>query len=310
MPTTTNLIDMDFTRQHLPSSVDADEPTLWTLIGVASRAVQKYCRRDFVQTPYDELYNGLGDRRLVLRMYPLLSVQSVRYRPVVVLKIQNNLANTPIARASVTNAGLTLTWTTSGVVSTNTSITYATNPTILALQNAVNALGSGWSAVGAGYDQWPAVDLYCPNGVSGSSGPQPVYAGALTAAGQFAELRMHTYELAGYQTDQRRGWLLRAIPYTDPELLHPEDLIWPAGINNFRIQYTAGYASVPEDVQEATAELVATMFAERGRDAYLLSEHLVGSASYTVEKLGALLPCRIRALLAPYRYHRVFNQMG
>jgi hypothetical protein len=34
---------------------------------------------------------------------------------------------------------------------------------------------------------------------------------------------MHTYELAGYQFDPR-GWLLRAIPYTDPELLHPEDL--------------------------------------------------------------------------------------
>ena len=37
---------------------------------------------------------------------------------------------------------------------------------------------------------------------------------------------MHTYELQGYQWDAR-GWLLRAIPYTDPELLHPEDLIFP-----------------------------------------------------------------------------------
>ena len=121
---------------------------------------------------------------------------------------------------------------------------------------------------------------------------------------------MHTYELAGYQTDQRRGWLLRAIPYTDPELLHPEDLIWPAGINNFRVQYTAGYATVPEDVQEATAELVATLFAERGKDTYLQQEHFVGSASYTFKDLGALLPDRVRALLQPYRNHRVFNQMG
>ena len=65
---------------------------------------------------------------------------------------------------------------------------------------------------------------------------------------------MHTYELQGYQWDAR-GWLLRAIPYTDPELLHPEDLILPVGINNFRIQYTAGYTTVPEAVQEAMRPL-------------------------------------------------------
>jgi len=36
------------------------------------------------------------------------------------------------------------------------------------------------------------------------------------------------------------------ISYTDPELLHPEDLVWPVGINNLRIQYTAGYNVIPE----------------------------------------------------------------
>ena len=70
---------------------------------------------------------------------------------------------------------------------------------------------------------------------------------------------MHTDELAGYQWDSR-GWLLRAIPYTDPELLHAEDLVWPAGINNLRIQYTAGYSTIPESVQEACAEWTAAMY--------------------------------------------------
>jgi hypothetical protein len=305
-----DLIDLDFARQHIPTSVDTDEPAIATLITSASQAVRRYCRRDFNQQTYDELYNGLGDRRLVLRQYPILSLQSVRYRPVVVLKIQNTLANTPIARVLVTNVGLTLTWTTSGVVNTNTSVTYTANPTIIAMQNAVNALGNGWSAVGAGYDQWPSADIYCPNGVSGSSGALPASVGALTAAGQFAELRMHTYELAGYQTDQRRGWLLRAIPYTDPELLHPEDLIWPPGINNFRIQYTAGYATIPEDVQEACAELVQSWFVQRGRDLTLARESFQGSNMYTVQPNQAQLPQRIRAILRPYRRHSVMEAQG
>src|SRR5262249_30874118 len=146
--------------------------------------------------------------------------------------------------------------------------------------------------------------------ISGSAGALPAGQGALTAAGQYAELKMHTYELAGYQIDQRRGWLLRAIPYTDPELLHPEDLIWPTGINNFRIQYTAGYATIPEDVQEACAELVATWFVQRGRDLTLVHEALSGSYAYQAAVSRGELPDRIKAMLRPYRYHRVLNGQG
>src|SRR5207253_7196632 len=114
--------------------------------------------REFALETYDELYNGTGDRRLLLRRYPLASVQSVRYRPVTALKITNTLANTPIARVTVTSTGLTLLRTTSGVTSTDSSCTFAGNLTIVALQSAVNALGNGWSAAGQGYDQWPASD--------------------------------------------------------------------------------------------------------------------------------------------------------
>jgi hypothetical protein len=288
---------------NLPSATAADDSAINTLITAASRAIARYCRRDFVSTTYDELYNGTGDRRLILRQYPLLSVQSVRYRPVTVLKVINNQANTPQARVSVTSTGLTLTSVTSGVVTTAT-VTFAANVTVIALQNAINALSNGWAAQGVGYDQWPSADIYCPNGIAGSGGTQATTQGALTAAGQNAELKMHTYELAGFQLDVRRGWLLRAIPYTDPELLHPEDLIWPVGINNFRIQYTAGYATVPEDVQEACAELVATWFLQRGRDLTLEQEETASTYRYRAETYDQL-PRRIQAILRPYRYHRV-----
>jgi hypothetical protein len=81
---------------------------LAVLITAASDAIQKYCRRDFVSTSYDELYSGQGDRRLMLRQYPLISVESVRYRPVTVLKITNTIAANVQARVSVTSIGLKL----------------------------------------------------------------------------------------------------------------------------------------------------------------------------------------------------------
>lgn len=284
-------------KTNIPTATSADDGTINTLITAASKAIQRYCRRDFLVIAYDEIYNGTGQRRLMLRQYPVISVESVRYRPVTVLKIiNNNIGLNQQARVSVTATGLTLVRVASGVTTTN-NLSFAGNVTLTALATAATTLGNGWSGQVIGdYGTWPSADLRSPQG-------------ALTAWGQHAELKMHTYELAGYQIDERRGWLLRAIPYTDPELLHAEDLIWPVGINNFRIQYTAGFATIPDDVQEACAELVATWFAQRGRDLSLTLEDTASTYRYRAESVDQL-PRRIQAILKPYRNHRVANNQG
>jgi hypothetical protein len=294
-----DLITLARAKQDIQSITDTSQDALLTtLITAISRAIEKYSRRDFVQTNYDELYNGTGDRRLLLRQYPIISVQSVRYRPVTALKIINNLANTPQARVSVTATGLTLVTVTNGVTTTQT-VTFAGNAALSALVAAVNALGTGWSAQSTGYDSWPSADLRAPQG-------------ALTAAGQYAELKLHTYELAGYQIDENRGWLLRAIPYTDPELLHPEDLIWPVGISNFRVQYTAGYAAVPEGVQEACAQWVSEVYNQTYRDPKTRKQSVHGALSQTFvsEAMAGPLPPNVAALLAPYVRHTVATNQG
>jgi hypothetical protein len=282
-------------RVALPSAQAAgsDDTAINTLITACSRAIMRYTRRTFIKDSADELYNGRGERSLILRNYPLVSVESVRYRPVTVLKITNNLANTPQARVSVTSTGLKLVRVTSGVSTTDTTITFAGNVTILAMQNAVNALGNSWSASGQSYDQWPSADLYCPNGSTTDPGNLAGQGALQCVAGSYAELKMHTYELQGYQINERQGWLLRAIPYTDPELLHPEDLIWPVGVNNFRIQYTAGYVTIPEDLQEACAQLVAYHFRLGPR-----------------ETPNVFIPPIITQLLAQYRRHPIILPGG
>src|SRR5262249_42473365 len=133
----------------------------------------------------------------------------------------------------------------------------------------------------------------------------------LTARGQYAELKLHTYELAGYQFDPR-GWLLRAIPYTDPELLHPEDLIWPVGINNFRIQYTAGYTTIPEAIQEAAAEWLSQLWYLTQPTPPLRAVAFSGGFAQTYEQLPDLgkPPQRVAILLAPYRRYTVATNQG
>jgi hypothetical protein len=215
------------------------------LITSVSDAIERYCKRDFISTAYDELYNGNGDRRLLLRQYPIVSIQSVRYRPVTVLKITNTDTATVQARVTCLNTGLQLVAVKNGVKTTTTAgLTYAGNVTLTALAAAVNGVGSGWSAQVVGdstnYGSWPSADLYWPPAFPTFSGGTSGQGALACPAGSYAELKMHTYELQGFQWDAR-GWLLRAIPYTDPELLHPEDLVFPVGINNFRVQYTVSF---------------------------------------------------------------------
>jgi hypothetical protein len=310
----TNLIGLERAKLSLPNAQSANERTIDALIGAVSDAICKWCRRDFFPRSYDELYNGDGERRLLLREYPLISVESVRYRPVTVLKVINNdQATNQQARVTVTKDGLTLVRVASGVRSVDTSVTWVSYPTLSAVASAVTALGHGWVGQIVGdagaqygdYGLWPSSDLFVPQSYGQGSTSQ----GALTARGQNAELKLHTYELQGYQWDPR-GWLLRAIPYTDPELLHPEDLVWPVGINNFRVQYTAGYPTVPEAVQEACAEWVAELFLLTQRDPAQSLLSVAGAVDQRFYEPPAAPPPRVAALLGPYRRHTVGTNQG
>jgi hypothetical protein len=308
------LIDIERAKFAIQGITDNSQDTLLgVLIGAYSDAIQKWCRRDFTLRQYDELYDGSGDRRLLLRQYPIASVTSVRYRPVTVLKvINNNVAQNQQARIQVTATGLQLQRVASGVLVNETLQTYVSNPTLQAMATAISALGNGWSAQVVGdsgqgggqgdYGLWPSQDLY----VQPSFGDGTTSQGFLMTRGAFAELKMHTYELQGYQWDAR-GWLLRAIPYTDPELLHPEDLIWPVGVNNFRIQYTAGYAIIPEVVQEACAIWVSMAYYQTQRDPSVTTQNIPGQISQTWGQAASGMepPLRVQQLLAPYRRHTV-----
>jgi hypothetical protein len=247
----------------------------------------------------------------------------VRYRPVTVIKVINNATTVnQQARVQVTATGIKLTTVASGVTTTvpDTTLSYTSNPTLNTMVAAINAQGNGWSAQivgdagtqvgGSGdYGLWPSADLFVPPSYGDASQSQ----GALTARGTNAELKMHTFELQGYQWDPR-GWLLRAIPYIDPELLHPEDLIWPVGVNNFRVQYTAGFSVIPEAVQEATALWVAQAYYYTQRDPEVATQSVPGQIAQTwgggPAAVSAQPPPRVQRLLASYRRFTVGSAQG
>lgn len=240
----------------------AENTTLSALVTAASKAVKRFCRREFDTQSFDELYGGSGDVNLQLAQYPLLSVSRVSTAPAAVLLIRNTDASTLRAAVAVTSVGLTLVRVASGTTTTDTSVTWSGNSTLLAVKNAVVALGNGWTArqPDASYASWPSSDLRAPQG-------------PLDAKQREAALRLHVQDIDDFHVDAPHGWLVRSAG-------------WRRGVDNYRVVYSAGYDTVPEDVQEACAQWVSALYWETKNN----------PAAYPT-----LPPAGVVALLQPYR---------
>ena len=103
--------------------------------------IKKRCRRDLEVTSYKEQYDGDGGEYVFLRQSPLISIERLMLDRLDVVAIENdNRVST--ASVSVNNTGLVLRYNN---VSDST-ITFATYPTVGTIVGAINAKGNGWKA--------------------------------------------------------------------------------------------------------------------------------------------------------------------
>lgn len=263
----------------------AEDTTLSELIKVCSSAIEKYCRRQFDSQDFDELYPGNSSDTLHLRHFPVSKVTRVAFDPTTVLTVKNTATSTnQRATARVTSTGLELIRVASGTVTTDTSVTWAGNATLSAVASAVTVLGNGWQGQVKGSNgSWRSADLRD-------------FQGHLNALNVEAPLKIHTQELSEYDLDDRRGWLVRGNSPAFPG----DSLSWFGGRNYWRVLYTAGWSTVPEDVQEACAEWVATLFWQTKRD----PGSIMRRTADVTEQQGrpeAHIPAYVRLLLRPYR---------
>src|SRR5438874_2200539 len=113
---TKDLTTFTYVKNRISSITDASaDGLLQSLVTAVSDAIEKYCRRSFYSKDYDEVYSGTGYDTLLLRAYPIQSVQSLRFGPTPVLQVTNSDTTTnQQARVKVTSTGLTLTRVASG----------------------------------------------------------------------------------------------------------------------------------------------------------------------------------------------------
>ena len=239
------------------------------------------CHRDFTLGRYSEYHSGLPEQRILrLRQFPVIAISRLATAAPALL-VTNAGVTAQRATVATTAGGLVLASICSGTPAIAVLL-YATYPTLVALATAISRLGGGWSASTLSgafgpFAAWPAADL------------KPIQ-GALTAMAGGATLEI-------YEDFQGGAWPGNSIDSTWANISAGWQLddqtgelfgFWPRGRLNIRVDYTAGFASVPDAVQQACVQLAADLLGQSQLNGAVASARL-GSAGYTLNASAASL---------------------
>lgn len=280
------------------ATLNSNNPAyLASLITAASDAIRRVTHRDFSQTSYTEYHSGGIYIRepLRLRQFPVLEITRIATNPRAALLVQNvDSGANQRATVETTTTVLRLVRVAAANVTTN-DLSFATYTTLSAMAAAVNALGNGWSAqVIDQFGNWPSPDL-------------KLLQGAATALNGGRQLELYTEDLqpfvtwppgdpwgeeSGYQS--LTGWRL------DDETGEIYGR-FPRGQLNVRIDYVAGFATIPQAVQEACVQLVSDLY-NAGLVNNTLKKATLGQGSFELrnENQTASLSAKVSLLLAPF----------
>lgn len=272
---TTNYVTVAQVKNAMRSSYNGADDSLITsqIIPAVSAWVDRYCNRangGLLSQQYDELYQGSGTHELFLNNTPIQSIQRIATTQLPALSIHNTdsdmgcralvaLTSTPAndinPNSQNTSTGLTLTYIKNAVTTTN-SFTWTAYPTIQNLVDAINAAGNNWTAtVMGGFGGWSSSDLRATQGAFGAR---------ITTCYMW----IHWLDLPWYRVENENNGLIYS-----PMGFHRGPVGW-------RVQYTAGYTTLPDDMVQALAEMCANAYYARELNSNLQSEGL-GPTNYS-----------------------------
>lgn len=268
-------------------------------INAASDRIARWCGRTFASATYRQLYNGTDRDVLRLREFPVTAVSRVAVGRVAALQVKNTSSDAKMATVSNDLTNLTLTIG-GGTNAGSDTVAISTN-TVTQLVAAIIALGKNWTATVASSTagNWLGTELFKHEALA-----------CLTTA---VNLYTPAEPEEAYRVDLKAGILRRSFG-TDPWFqrrrrvhwpAHVAPLaaiggdIWPEGQLNVYVNYTAGYSTIPLDLEMLCNELAATVLRAGSRDAGLTSES-VGSYSYSAHNEG-WMPGHFRERLNMWR---------
>lgn len=262
-----SLVTLANLKTYLGITVSTDDTILEQAIDRASQIVRSFCGRNFVEATYREFYDCFGAKRIALRNSPLSRIVFVGAATQSVLSVQLTDATAIFGSVGVDDTHLHLTKVSSTGSETTTTIALASHDTTSELATQISAT-SGFS--GQALVNIPAYHLQRISG---------------------ADLMNRTVLIEGF-VEGIHDYLANI----DAGILYGSFL---SQYQSVLVRYTAGYATIPYDVQQATMMIASRIYKGRLRDPGLGSESL-GGYSYS-QRVGGDIDSEAKEILRTYR---------
>ena len=262
-----------------------DDVILEDAIDRATSIIETHCDRKLKSRVFYEFVMPQGERTVTVDNYPIVSIDTIAYGSAISMTIESDSASTDVL-ATVENNGtnIRLRKVASDGTSTTATLALADYLTTSAIVNYINASVSGWSATLT--ENAYSFSLYRFGG-----------RGVIDAPCNFEFPRDNVSE---YRVDYSTG-LIHLIADRFPGIRSDDASAnrFPSGFYPVFVQYTAGFETVPADLQQVCIEVAADLYRERKQDKTITSESL-GDYSYTQAGVAELLEGRM-GKLAGYR---------
>jgi len=262
-----------------------DDVILEDAIDRATSIIETHCDRKLKSRVFYEFVMPQGERTVTVDNYPIVSIDTIAYGSAISMTIESDSASTDVL-ATVENNGtnIRLRKVASDGTSTTATLALADYLTTSAIVNYINASVSGWSATLT--ENAYSFSLYRFGG-----------RGVIDAPCNFEYPGDNVSE---YRVDYSTG-LIHLIADRFPGIRSDDASAnrFPSGFYPVFVQYTAGFETVPADLQQVCIEVAADLYRERKQDKTITSESL-GDYSYTQASVAELLEGRM-GKLASYR---------
>jgi hypothetical protein len=251
-------------KAWLGISTSTDDTVLESAIDRATARIESYVGRQILSRTYTEWRSGAGVDAIRLHQWPVSQISGVWTGAYAALVVGSGDATDIRASISINQETGTpaavLTRTTSAGVTTTTTLAFSTYTTTAALATAIGSTAGFTCTIGK--------NIRTAQLRPRAAGDVVLATVTLFAADTASEYA-YDYDTGRLAIDQS-WWAYWPL----------ERGIMPDAVKSVLVEYTAGYATVPDDIEQACIEVAAMMYRDRRRDAGLASESL-GDYSYT-----------------------------
>jgi len=251
---------------------DSENDVINAIHAPVEKWIKEYCQRDFESTSYKEYSDGDGTEYLFLKQYPIISVSRLSIGRNNAIKVNNSLTAT-YATVSVTSTGVVL--NKDGTDSTNSPFLFAdvANDTIAKMVAEISK-ETNWQAevMNTNYASYASTELIEAMGLE-----------CLDASWAYLEIPDEPDD--SFEIDPDSGVIYRAGGF-------------PSGHRNIRTDYTAGFATLPTDLQLAVKILVKMVYDRRDQETFGVDEFRLSMVARSV--LTKEMPNEVREILSRY----------